>query len=83
MLNATAWWLLIAAVWGFGGVARYLPSFGQQAAVIQCGVSEIREQCGALCSRQARSRDEAYGVIRRGAATPPDANRAAAMEADF
>jgi hypothetical protein len=49
----------------------------------QCGVSEIREQCGATCSRLARSRDEAYGVIRRGAATPPDANRAAAMEANF
>lgn len=35
MLDATALWLLIAAVWGFGGVARHLPPFGQQAAVIQ------------------------------------------------
>jgi hypothetical protein len=32
---ATAWWLLLAAVWGFVGVAPHLPPFHQHALVVQ------------------------------------------------
>jgi hypothetical protein len=35
LLCCVAWWLLITAAWGFGGVAPHLPPFSQRAAVIQ------------------------------------------------
>jgi hypothetical protein len=62
--------------------ARACGGFGRVLRIASVVFQSFANSAGATCLRLAGSRDEAYGVIRRGAATPPDAHRAAAMEAN-